>query len=1028
MSIPDLSSGPITLKADPTRSGWYPNQPGLNPGIVGSTSFGRLFKTVLPLTPNEIILAQPLVYDGTLFVVTEGNDVYSLDAATGAVLASRALGPSFDATQVGIGCGDLPLVGITGTPVIDQSTGTAYFFSKTYKPNSSVPAWYAHAVDAQTLVERLNFPVEIAGDAANDPSIQFDPLHEMQRPGLLLMGGAVYAAFGAHCDVGEYHGFIVGVGLTGGIQTMFATEAGSGSARGAGIWMSGAGIMSDGPGQILFTTGNGYSNSMVQPIPGTTPPGTLDNSFVRLSLQSDGTLKATDFFAPYNEAMLDSADLDLGSSGPMALPDCYGTTQYPHLALTGGKSGDVFLINRDNMGGFQEGPSAGDNYVSTVTANGGMWAGPTLWPGDGRWAYVMPKTSRIQALRVGVRTDGTPALAAIGQTADTFGYFSGTPIVTSNGLTSGSAVLWAVYTTSAWQDGQIRAYNAVPDTTDTLPLLYQDTFGKSSKSQAIGVGNGRVYVGTSEGAVVGYGAAAPAPLTAPAIDFGIVLYGKSATTSVVLTAAQATTVTAIASANSAYTIGTTSPALPATLAPGNTLTVPVTFLPTTSRDYVSSLTVTTSSGAAGVSVRGTCEKTSASLRSTLTKIRFGGVAIGATMTESVVLTNGGNQPFTFGASTLPQSPFNTIGVPPVGTVLAPGQSVLATVAFSPTAAGNYSDTLSFAGNSSTVSIPLTGTSGVPPVLSITPMSLNFPPTAIGSSSTLSFTISNPGGPTLTITKSKPPVASAFTAVTSLPEGTSLPPGASVTERVSFSPTSAGDFIDQWVIGSSAASGTQYIAMHGFVGNGTGLLGTYFNSPTLDTAQVAQEVDPVIDFNWATPPNGITSAQYSMRWTGQVQPFYSQTYTFTTSTDDGVRLWVNGTLLIDQWMKRVRTTNKATMDLVAGRLYDIVLEHYNAGGSSQVRLQWSCPSTPNQDIPAASMYPTSESDASAPGGDASAPASDAAAPGSDATAPGSDATAPGDDASAPGSDASAPEVDASAPLDDGSAPADDASAE
>jgi hypothetical protein len=952
------------MKGDATRSGWYPNQPGLNPGIVGSPSFGRLFKTTLPLTPNEVVLAQPLAFGDSVFIVTEGNDVYSLDAATGAIRASRALGPSFDASQVG--CADLPIVGITGTPVIDQATGTAYFFSKTYRPSSSVPVWYAHAVDAQTLEERPAFPIEIAGQASNDPSITFNPLIQMQRPGLLLMGDAVYAAFGAHCDTGEYHGFIVGIGLAGGLRTFFATEAGSGSARGAGIWQSGAGLVSDGPGQIFFTTGNGYSNSMVAPIPGKTPPGALDNSFVRVSLQADGTFQATDFFAPYDEATLDAADLDLGSAGPMVLPDCYGTAQHPHLAIAGGKSGDVYLVDRDDMGGFQQGSNRGDGNLSTVTANGGMWAGPALWPGDGRWAYVMPKVSRLQALRMGVRDDGTPVLAAVGQTQDTFGYFSGTPVVTSDGLTSGSAVLWAMYTTSAWQDGQIRAYNAVPDTTDTLPLLYEDTFGKSAKSQAIGIGDGRVYVGTSDGAVVGYGAPAACPVTGSAIDFGVVLYGKSATTNAVLTAAQATTVTSITSANSAFTVGATTPALPATLAPGATLTVPVTFLPTTSKDYVASLSVSTSGGPAGVSVRGTCEKTGASLRATLTKIRFGGVPIGTFKTESVVLTNGGYLPYTFGAATLPAAPFSTIGAPDPGTVLAPGQSVLVTVVFAPTVAADYTDTLAFAGNSSTVSIPLTGTAGSAPILSVAPQTLNFPPATVGSSTTLSFTVSNPGGPGLTITKSKPPIANAFVAETVLPEGSTIAAGGSVTERVSFRPTSAGDFIDQWVIGSSAASGTQYITMHGFVGGGTGLLGTYFNSATLDTAQVAQEVDPVIDFNWATPPvSGITGTQYSVRWTGQVQPFYTEAYTFITSTDDGIRLWIGGTLLIDQWMKRVRTTDRATIDLVAGRQYDVRLEHYNAGGSSQVRLQWNSPSTPVQDVPAACLYPATAGDASTP---------------------------------------------------------------
>jgi hypothetical protein len=203
----------ITAKGDSLRTAWYPDQPGLHPAIVGGPAFGRLFDSALRMGASEAVLAQPLVFEGTLFVVTEANTVYALDAETGAITASVSLGPSFQASDVG--CSDLPLVGITGTPVIDPTSGTAYFFSKTYKTESSTPVWRAHAVDVHTLAERPSFPIEIAGAAANDPSITFDPKYEMQRPGLLLSGGVVYAAFGSHCDVGPFRGYVVGVGVEG---------------------------------------------------------------------------------------------------------------------------------------------------------------------------------------------------------------------------------------------------------------------------------------------------------------------------------------------------------------------------------------------------------------------------------------------------------------------------------------------------------------------------------------------------------------------------------------------------------------------------------------------------------------------------------------------------------------------------------------------------------------------------------------------------------------------------------------------
>jgi len=93
-------NGAITQAGDESRTGWYPDQAGLDPAIVGGTGFGRIFKTALPLTPGEQVLAQPLVYNGQVLVATESNNLYLLDAATGAITAQRALGAAFDANTL----------------------------------------------------------------------------------------------------------------------------------------------------------------------------------------------------------------------------------------------------------------------------------------------------------------------------------------------------------------------------------------------------------------------------------------------------------------------------------------------------------------------------------------------------------------------------------------------------------------------------------------------------------------------------------------------------------------------------------------------------------------------------------------------------------------------------------------------------------------------------------------------------------------------------------------------------------------
>ena len=201
-----------TRGADNYRSGWYPDQTSLSPGLVSGGTFGQLFKTPV----NGEVYGQPLVDDGQLLVNTENNYAYGLDPVTGAILWTRQFGAPVLAST--IGCGDLtPNLGITSTPVVDQATDVEYLVDNEYVSGTSGPtAYYVHALDlADNGSEEPDFPVEIQGTAANDPSLTFNPSQEIQRPGLLLMNGTVYAAFAAHCDIAPWEGWIAGVTETG---------------------------------------------------------------------------------------------------------------------------------------------------------------------------------------------------------------------------------------------------------------------------------------------------------------------------------------------------------------------------------------------------------------------------------------------------------------------------------------------------------------------------------------------------------------------------------------------------------------------------------------------------------------------------------------------------------------------------------------------------------------------------------------------------------------------------------------------
>jgi phage-related protein len=140
------------------------------------------------------------------------------------------------------------------------------------------------------------------------------------------------------------------------------------------------------------------------------------------------------------------------------------------------------------------------------------------------------------------------------------------------------------------------------------------------------------------------------------------------------------------------------------------------------------------------------------------------------------------------------------------------------------------------------------------------------------------------------------------------------------------------------------------------GTGTGLRGDYFDNWDF-TAPVSTRVDPAVDFDWGAgaPQAGMGADTFSVRWTGKVQPQFSEQYTFYTVSSDGVRLWVNGQLLIDNWTNHDPTENSGSITLVAGQQYDITLEFFENTGVAVSRLLWSSPSTAKAVIPRTQLY-------------------------------------------------------------------------
>ncbi|MFC4036634.1 choice-of-anchor D domain-containing protein [Streptomyces polygonati] len=834
-----------TVSTDTLRTGWDQNEPGLGPSSVSAPDFGQLFST----TVNGQVYAQPIVVGGTVVTVTENNWIYGMNAATGAVTWSRSVGAPWPASA--IGCGDLvPNVGITSTPVYDPASNALFFIAKVNDgPDANNPHFYLHSVNPATGAERSGWPVTVQGSPTNNPGATFNPKTAAQRAGLLLLDGVVYAGFASHCDYGPYVGYVAGFSTTTpAMTTLWSTESSSSTGM-AGIWQSGGGLVSDGPGRILLATGNGVSPP---PGPGTAPPGNLAESVVRLQVNSNGSLSARDFFSPSNNSKLDQDDTDLGSGGPMALPAGFGTTAHPHLLAQTGKDGRVFLLDRDNLGGSTQGPGGSDASVGPPAGPyNGVWGHPAFWGGDGGYMYQVENQGFLRAFKYGVNGSGLPVLSSAGTSASTFGYTSGSPVVTSTGTTSGSAIVWVVYADgSTGANGQLRAYDAVP-VNGRLNLRYSAPIGTATKFAVPATDGNRVFVGTRDGKVFGFGRPTTASLTSAPTDFGNVAVGTTANATVTVTASRTVTISAI---GTAAPFGVTPPALPVTLNAGGTLTVPVRFAPTAPGGANGTLQFTTDSGTVPLNLYGS--GTQAGLGVTPSTLSFGTVPTGANKTLSASITNTGTSAVTITGSTAPAAPFTATGLPANGSTLAAGASVSVTVTYKPTATGNQTGSLVVTSNAGSVTVPLIGTAVAGAAhLTITPNPVAFGTVAVGQTATQIFDIANTGNITLTITKAAPPVG-VFNTTAPVSEGQQLAPGDIIQQSVTFSPTALGAQSAAYSITGDDGQGPIAVRLTGTGATATGTGATDIAAGKPTTASGSQG---------GYPPGNTTDADVNSYW-------------------------------------------------------------------------------------------------------------------------------------------------------------------
>jgi hypothetical protein len=496
-----------TYHNDNSRTGHNINETVLSPGNVNPTQFGKIFSTPL----DGYVYAQPLYVSdvrniaggkhNVLYVATEHDSLYAIDAESGAVLWKKTLiDSSRGVTTVSsddVSCSNLkPEIGITGTPVVDSVTGTIYLVAETKE--NGVYFQRLHAVDISSKAEKFGGPVVIAakvngtGAGSVGGKVSFDPLREQNRPGLLLQNGHVVIAWTSHCDIGPYHGWVMSYGAT----TLAQEAVFNASPKGeqGGIWMSGDGVAADSNGNLYFATGNGTYDGSTH--------SDYGDSIVKLTGPSGGAFNVADWFTPHNQASLDAGDTDLGSGGLLLLPNLPAGSAHPHLLVQMGKEGTMYLVDRDQMGKYCSGCGSNSQIVQEVPgASAGIWGSPAYWNGFVYWGGGAEGNNpdHVKAFSFNAHNSGMLSSSPASQSKQLFQFSTAAPVVSSNGTSKG--ILW-ILDNSSYKSPCCQVLYAF-DATNLATLLYRSNQAAADRDQAGGaikftapiVANGKVYAG-----------------------------------------------------------------------------------------------------------------------------------------------------------------------------------------------------------------------------------------------------------------------------------------------------------------------------------------------------------------------------------------------------------------------------------------------------------------------------------------------------------------------------------------------------
>jgi len=572
----------LTYHNDFARTGQNTNETVLTPVTVNSNSFGKLFSQAV----DGQVYAQPLYVSGVaipgqgthnvVFVATMHDSVYAFDAdsnlgANGGLLWQVSLGtpaatPNNDfGNRYGAYHDIRPEVGIIGTPVIDLATGTLYVSAFTHEGSSYFQR--IHALNITNGVEQPFSPVIVnasvpgIGVGSSGGVLSYDPMaNGLQRPALTLAGNVLYVSYSGFADTDPYHGWVIGFDkntlqqLTNRVfvTTPNATTGTFGANAGeGGLWMGGNGPAVDAATNLFLMVANGSFNA------NNTGGTEYGDSFVKLATTNG--LAVADYFTPYDQATLQQNDTDLGSGGPVLLPDAVGSTAHPHLIVGSGKSGKIYLVDRDAMGKYN---GANDNQIVQVVSGaiGGIFSTPAYF---NKQLYYQAVGDRLKAIAI---TNGVLSSSATSQSAGTIGFPGATVSVTANG--TNNAIVW-VLENSAVSSGSptgpavlhaYNAYNLAQELYNSSQAGLRDAASWAVKTTVPTIADGKVFVGGASALTVyGKGTFIAVPTISPA--------GGYFTNSVTVTLADVTVGTTLY-----YTVDNSTPTTNSTI-----FTVPFTL-------------------------------------------------------------------------------------------------------------------------------------------------------------------------------------------------------------------------------------------------------------------------------------------------------------------------------------------------------------------------------------------------------------------------------------------------------------------